>query len=641
MSALVTFLVAFPLGVGLSLLVLRGRARAVVVVVAALVVIAASVTTAVWFGNGAPIFFGPPVALDVGPVIFTSELAVGVLLAVLAVRHLRFDALVLALAQVGLSIWLELSHRLPRPEPARLFGVDRLSMIMFLVVGVIGPLICVHAVGYMRDYHRHYPKVRGRRSVFFFLLFAFLSAMFGLVSANELPLLHLFWELTTLSSFLLIGYTRTPQTIAFAFNALSMNLLGGLGFSVAIALLASSPTGLDLARLCAGPASAEALPAVALLALAGLTKSAQMPFSSWLLGAMHAPTPTSALLHSSTMVKAGVFLLLKLSFAMAQSSVGATVAMIGLLTFVFVSVVAVTEGNAKRILAWSTIANLGLVVGCAGIGTPATVWVGVMIVIFHAAAKSLLFLVVGTLENRLYTKDLERFDNLLWRFPRLSLLMLSGVTGVFIMPFGLVVAKWTAIRALLEVQGWQTAVYVLALAYGSAATIFYWSKLLSKLLASRRVDERERVIEPRVSGFEWFAEGAHAVLILGLTFGVGLLSERVIAPLAFEVLGAAPRPLLQVSPLLLASLTLAVLSLPVLAFVFYRRSRYEISDVYLCGRSASEAHVTGAAGGGSAAVSLRNYYLTGVIDGGAVFRWGTAVCTVIVAAMLLLPRVAP
>jgi len=70
----------------------------------------------------------------------------------------------------------------------------------------------------MRDYHRHYPRVRGRRSVFFFLLFAFLSAMFGLVSANDLPLLHLFWELTTLSSFLLIGYTRTPQTIGFAFQ---------------------------------------------------------------------------------------------------------------------------------------------------------------------------------------------------------------------------------------------------------------------------------------------------------------------------------------------------------------------------------------------------------------------------------------
>ena len=396
MSALLTFLIGFPLGVGLSLLVLRGRARAAVVVGAAGVVAASAVTAAVCFGNGAPVFFGAPFALNVGLVVFSSELAVGLLVSGLAARHRRFDALALGLAQVGLSLWMELSHRLPRTEPERLFGVDRLSMIMFLIVGIIGPLICVHAVGYMRDYHRHYPRVRGRRSVFFFLLFAFLSAMFGLVSANDLPLLHLFWELTTLSSFLLIGYTRTPQTIGFAFNALSMNLLGGLGFSVAIALLSTSPTGLDLARLCAGPASAEVLPAVALLALAGLTKSAQMPFSSWLLGAMHAPTPTSALLHSSTMVKAGVFLLLKLSFAMGQSLVGTTVALIGLLTFVFVSVVAMTEPNAKRVLALSTIANLGLVVGCAGIGTPATVWVGVMIVIFHAAAKSLLFLVVGS-----------------------------------------------------------------------------------------------------------------------------------------------------------------------------------------------------------------------------------------------------
>jgi len=105
---------------------------------------------------------------------------------------------------------------------------------------------------------------------------------------------------------LLIGYTRTKETVGYAFNALNMNLLGGLGFSVAILLLAGQPGGLDLARLTTGPPR-DAPPAIALLALAGITKSAQMPFSSWLLGAMYAPSPTSALLHSSTMVKAGVF----------------------------------------------------------------------------------------------------------------------------------------------------------------------------------------------------------------------------------------------------------------------------------------------------------------------------------------------
>jgi ech hydrogenase subunit A len=639
MSALLTFLIAFPFAAGLALLGLRGRAREAVVLGAAGVVATTAVLTAVRSGAGATIFSGPVLAIDVGPIVFGAELAISGLLAVLAWRHRRLDALALVLGQLGLTLWMELTHRLPRVEPERLFAVDRLSVIMVLIIGVLGPLICVHALGYMRDYHRHAAQLVDRRPLFFFLLFAFLSAMFGLVSANDLSVLHVFWELTTLCSFLLIGYTRTTETITYAFNALSLNLLGGLGFSLALALLAGAPSGLDLARLGAGPASAEILPAVALLALAGLTKSAQLPFSSWLLGAMHAPTPTSALLHSSTMVKAGVFLLLKLSFAMAGSLVGTTVALVGLLTFVLVSVVAITEENAKRVLAWSTIGNLGLVVTCAGLGTPALLWVGVMIVIFHAVAKSLLFLVVGTLENRLHTKDLERFDHLLSRFPRLSVLALAGVSGMFLAPFGIVVAKWSAIRALLELPGWRAPVFLIGLAYGSAATLFYWTKLLTKILAIRQVAQSERALEAQVSGFEWLSEKAHAALLIALTLGLGLISERLVTPYALAVFAAPPQPLLHVGPLLLVVLTLAVLALPALARWFHWRGRYELSDVYLCGRSATADHSADAAGGGTSPVSLRNYYLTGVIDGHWVLRWGTVLCAALVVLMVLGPGV--
>lgn len=635
MSQLVTFLVVFPLFVGLALLFLSGRAREVLVTGAGGLVAAAAIGAAVRHGAGETVFFGPPSGFDVGPLVFFAELALAVVLAVFARHHRRLDALLLALGQAGVSVWMELSHRLPPLEPGRLFAVDRLSVVMFLVIGVVGPLICVHALAYMRDYHRHNPQVRGRRSVFFFLLFAFLSAMFGLVSANELTVLHLFWELTTLISFLLIGYTQTRSTISYAFDALSLNLLGGLGFSTGIALLALTPGGLDLARLGSSPAGAAALPAVALLALAGLTKSAQLPFSSWLLGAMHAPTPTSALLHSSTMVKAGVFLLLKLSFAMAGSSVGTAVALVGLTTFVFVSMVAMTEENAKRVLAYSTIANLGLVVCCAGLGTPQTMWVGVMLVIHHAVAKSLLFLVVGTLENRLYTKELERFDHLLWRFPRASGLALVGVAGMALAPFGLVVAKWTAMRALLELSDWRGPVFLLGLAYGSAATIFFWTKLLAKLVAARRVSAEELAIEGRVSRLEWASLGTHAALVLGLTFGLGVLSDHLVAPHAWAAFGAAPHALLHVSPFVIALLGAALLALPALAFALHRRGRYELADVYLCGRPASEAHETWGASGEQAPVSLRNYYLTGLLDGRAVFQVGTALGAIAVVALLL------
>jgi ech hydrogenase subunit A len=127
---------------------------------------------------------------------------------------------------------------------------------------------------------------------------------------------------------------------------------------------------------------------VVLICIAGLAKSAQMPFSSWLLGAMVAPTPVSALLHSSTMVKAGVFILIKFAPVLTGTAAGYFIALLGGVTFLTTSLVAVTQSNAKRVLAYSTIANLGLIVMCAAIGTKETVWAAILLTIFHAVAKA-------------------------------------------------------------------------------------------------------------------------------------------------------------------------------------------------------------------------------------------------------------
>src|SRR5450759_2357651 len=495
-------------------------------------------------------------------------------------------------------------------------------MVMVLIIGIVGTLICVHSLGYMRGFHRSSPMIKGRRTVFFALLFVFLGAMFGLVTSNYLPLMQVFWEITTLCSFLLIGYTRTKETIGYAFDALNMNMLGGLGFSIAILMLTGHPDGLDLARLTAGPATAALLPALALLCLAGLTKAAQMPFSRWLLGAMYAPSPTSALLHSSTMVKAGVFLLLRLSPAIAGSNLGTLVAFTGMLTFLFVSLVGVTEQNTKKVLAYSTIGSLGLIVGCAGLGSPELIWVGVMIIIFHALAKGLLFLVVGTIENRLYTKDMENFDTLLSRLPRVSVLALVGIAGMFIAPFGIVIAKWAAIRAFLNVPGGQGAVMILIMAFGSSLTIFYWGKLLIKVLSMKNVGEYELSIERRVSRYEWLTEGALALGVIAVTALIMPLSDKVISPYALSAFGAAPRTLLNIEPAMLIVLLAAVLFLPLLAIWASSRA-YDTSDFYSSGRSANAEHVMGAALGGSRTVTLRNYYLDGVINGSLMFRLGT------------------
>ena len=641
LAAVYATLITLPVLVGIvAFLIDRTAARNHLVIGGSVVVGALAVTAALLFGGSSAVFFGLPVDIPLGGILLALETGLTVFVVAISIWNRRRLAPVLAVAQLAISIWLDLSGRMPEADPSRLFWFDRLSLVMVLIVGIIGPLICVNAIGYMRDYHRASPMVRGRRNVFFGLLFIFLSGMFGLVAANYLPLMLLFWEVTTICSFLLIGYSRTDETIGFAFRALNMNLVGGLGFSLAIALLADQPNGLDLARLTSGPAGAALLPAIALLALAGIAKSAQMPFSSWLIGAMYAPSPTSALLHSSTMVKAGVFLLLRLAPAMSGSVVGYLVAFIGLFTFLFVSLVAGTEANAKKVLAYSTIGSLGLIGGCAGIGTPELAWAGVMIIIFHALAKGLLFLTVGTIENRLYTKNMENFDALLSLMPRVSSLVLVGVAGMFIAPFGLVVAKWTAIRAFLAVPGAQGAVMVLVMAFGSSLTIFYWGKLLIKVMSARTQSEYERSIEKRVSRYEWVTETTMAAGVILATALVGVISDNVVGPWALSAFSAAPRTFLAIEPATLLLMLACVVFLPALAWWSWRHPQYDHADFYASGRNANGAHVMGAALGGIHRVSLRSYYLEGVLDGTFVFRAGTVACGALLIAMLVAGTVA-
>ena len=160
---------------------------------------------------------------------------------------------------------------------------------------------------------------------------------------------------------------KTQEAINNSFRALIMNLLGGIGFALAIVVLGNFYGTLELNQMLAlGAGISMVLPAC-LLAFAGITKAAQMPFNSWLLGAMVAPTPTSALLHSSTMVKAGVFLIVKLSPILGWNLAGIMVMMVGGITFLMTSFAAISQSNAKRVLAYSTVANLGLIVACAGI----------------------------------------------------------------------------------------------------------------------------------------------------------------------------------------------------------------------------------------------------------------------------------
>ena len=408
---LIAFLIVFPLVIAALLLAVRvDGLRNAIVGISALAIAVASVMLAVtylfmpWQGFSLVAELGSRMPVEVIDGICTG---IGVLIActvvAFGVKYKNYFAVALALIQVAGSLVFEFGFSHGIVVRHELY-IDSLSIVMALIIGVIGGGICVYALGYMADFQKHideHGKAEGltdlqradRRPTFFALMFLFLSAMYVIVFSNHMVWMFTGWEVTTLCSFLLIAYTRTEEAVRNAFRQIIMNIAGGIGFLVALFLAVLFMGTLSFEEFVQiGMAYPElAAVAVCALAFAGLTKAAQMPFHTWLLGAMVAPTPTSALLHSSTMVKAGVFLLIKLAPLFLVCTVPASmVILVGGFTFMLCSFMAISQTNAKRVLAYSTIANLGLIVACAGVGSPEAIWAAVLLVIFHAAAKSLL-----------------------------------------------------------------------------------------------------------------------------------------------------------------------------------------------------------------------------------------------------------
>jgi ech hydrogenase subunit A len=540
----VGFLILFPvLAAGLLLVVRNETGRSVVVICSAAAIMLGSVWLALNY-LVAPAWYGDFDSELITYVMVAIDVVIGGYILAKAIRHKKPLAGVLAVLQVGIIVAFEFAIAHSVSVENNLY-IDGLSVIMALVIGIVGSGICVYSLGYMKDFQAHEnahaeksgnlpapnspaappatAAPRDRRPVFFALMFLFLSAMFGIVFFNNLGWLLCAWEITTVCSFALIGYTRTEEAINNSFRQIVMNLLGGLAFAVALVLLGSQGV-LELNVLISyGSVGLFALP-IALIAFAGMTKAAQVPFQSWLLGAMVAPTPTSALLHSSTMVKAGVFVLIKFAPAFGWTGNGLMVMLVGGLTFLFCAALAVSQSNAKRVLAYSTVSNLGLIVACAGVGTPEAVWAAIFLLIFHAAAKSLLFLCVGTAEHHIGSRDIEDMDNLFTRMPTLARLMALGVLTMFIAPFGMLISKWATIVSFVDTNN---ITLLIILAFGSAVTFMFWAKWLGKLLA---VSQGDKVVETGVHRSEWVALALMAALVVGLSVAFPFISEYVVVP---------------------------------------------------------------------------------------------------------------
>jgi multicomponent K+:H+ antiporter subunit A len=358
------------------------------------------------------------------PIAILVPLAGAWLPAVLS-RAFRIDPAYTTAAMVGLALAIVLAQAGPALEGGTLvqtwlwmpalgfnasFRLDGFGLLFALLILVIGLLVVLYA--------RYYLGPADSQERFFGLLLLFMGAMLGIVLAENLLLLVTFWELTSLSSFLLIGFWRhEPEARRGARLALMVTGAGGLALLAGVLLLGHVVGSYELTQVLASGALIKAHPLyeliLVLVLLGAFTKSAQFPFHFWLPHAMAAPTPVSAYLHSATMVKAGIFLLGRLFPALAGTETWFfVVSGVGLTTQLFASYVALFRHDLKGLLAYSTVSHLGLITLLFGLGTPLGEIAAVFHIINHAVFKASLFMAAGIVDHETGTRDMRRLSGL-------------------------------------------------------------------------------------------------------------------------------------------------------------------------------------------------------------------------------------
>jgi len=333
------------------------------------------------------------------------------------------------------------------------FSLDGLSLLFALLITGIGALVLIYAGGYMAG--RPY---RGR---FFGLLLLFMASMLGLVLADNLLLLYVFWELTSLSSYFLIGFDhKRAEARAAALQALLVTAAGGLALLAGVILLGQAGGSLQLSTLLTQGDQLRSdplyAPALLLIVVAAFTKSAQFPFHFWLPGAMEAPTPVSAYLHSATMVKAGVYLLARLSPALGGTPLWfGLVAGGGALTMVLAGLLALFQTDLKRILAYSTVSALGLMVLLLGVGTSGAVQGCLVFLLAHALYKGALFMIAGIVDHETGTREVDQLGGLASKMPLTA--AAGALAAMSLAGFGPVlsfIGKEMIFETLLAAQSW-------------------------------------------------------------------------------------------------------------------------------------------------------------------------------------------
>ncbi|MGM0701176.1 MAG: monovalent cation/H+ antiporter subunit A [Pseudomonadota bacterium] len=377
--------------------------------------------------------------------------------------------------------------------------IDGLTLLFSLLILGIGSLILYYA--------GHYLSADEDDGRFLAYMMLFMTAMLGIVMADNLILLWLFWELTSISSFLLIGFWgHRSDARRGARMALAVTGAGGLALLAGFLLIGQAAGTFALGEvLAAGDAiraSEHYTLIVALVLFGAFTKSAQFPFHFWLPHAMAAPTPVSAFLHSATMVKAGVFLMARLNPALGDTALWSLcLTLAGLATLIYAAWFALLQRDLKGILAFSTVSHLGLITLLLGLGSPLALAAATFHILNHATFKAALFMSVGIIDHETGTRDIDRLGAL-WSMMPLTgtLTLLAGAAMAGIPPFNGFLSKEMLLDQSLQtgLLGALSAVIPLLVLVGATLSVAYSLRLIWSLFFAEPKLSREEKALPQL-----------------------------------------------------------------------------------------------------------------------------------------------
>jgi len=450
--------------------------------------------------------------------------------------------------------------------------LDGFALLMLALVSGVGVLVFIYAYRYFDHGVESPGKLAGT-------LVVFSGAMLGLVLADNLLWLYVCWELTSVTSYLLIGHDdREPKARAAALQALLITGMGGLAMLGGFVLLGVSQGTFRISELVANPASGGLITAAAVLVLLGaFTKSAQVPFHSWLPGAMVASTPISAYLHSAAMVKAGIFLVLRLGPAFALTATWRTLAVgFGIATMLLGGLRALRQNDLKLLLAFGTVSQLGLLMTLAGLGHPDAVIAACALLLAHAAFKAALFMVVGIIDHHTHTRDLRELGGFGpgWR-PTIVVATISAASMAGVAPFAGFISKEAALEAVVRGDALMKVALV-GIVLGAILTVAYsirfvWGAFVAKPSIAAGENVAAAASTPALS----FLAPSALLAAITVLFGVwaGVFSELV--RVAARSIDSAAKAKLSLWHGVNLPLTLSLTALALGAVVFAARDRLD------------------------------------------------------------------